>query len=48
MVETAAHFGPGLFEIGNPGTLQTVAMVMRKAAGEDERRGVFSAGGCGG
>jgi hypothetical protein len=28
-VETVAHFGPGLFEIGNPGTLQTAAVVLR-------------------
>jgi hypothetical protein len=37
-IETAAHFGPGLFDIGNPGTLQTVAMCVRKEA-EADRRG---------
>src|SRR4051794_1886547 len=35
-IEAIAHFGPGLFEIGNPGTLQTAAVVMRKEA--DVRR----------
>ncbi len=29
-IEQIAHFGPGLFNIGNPGTLQTVAIVLRK------------------
>lgn len=29
-VEVVAHFGPGLFDIGNPGTLQTAAIVLRK------------------
>ena len=29
-VQTVAHFGPGLFDIGNPGTLQTVAVVLRR------------------
>ncbi|MGD1275826.1 MAG: N-6 DNA methylase [Tepidisphaeraceae bacterium] len=38
-VETAAHFGPGLFEVGNPGTLQTVAMVLRQGA--PDGRAVF-------
>ncbi len=31
-LEALAHFGPGLFDIGNPGTLQTAALVMRKEA----------------
>jgi hypothetical protein len=39
VVESAAHFGPGLFDIGNPGTLQTVAMVLHQSA--EEGRGVF-------
>jgi hypothetical protein len=29
-VEGIAHFGPGLFDVGNPGTLQTVAVTMRR------------------
>ena len=29
-VESLAHFGPGLFDVGNPGTLQTVALIARK------------------
>jgi Eco57I restriction-modification methylase len=29
-VQTVAHFGPGLFDIGNPGTLQTAAVVLQK------------------
>ena len=29
-VEVVAHFGPGLFDVGNPGTLQTAAIVLRK------------------
>jgi hypothetical protein len=29
-VETLAHFGGGLFAVGNPGTLQTAAFVLRK------------------
>jgi hypothetical protein len=38
-VEALAHFGPELFDIGNPGTLQTVAMVLHKSP--DEQSGVF-------
>ena len=38
-VKTAGHFGPGLFDIGNPGTLQTVAFVAEKLAAD--KRGVF-------
>ncbi|MBC8108399.1 MAG: N-6 DNA methylase [Anaerolineae bacterium] len=29
-IESIAHFGPGLFDIGNPGTLQTAAFVLRR------------------
>lgn len=29
-IVTIAHCGPGLFEVGNPGTLQTAAFVLRK------------------
>ncbi len=33
-VQTVAHFGPGLFDIGNPGTLQTAAIMLdRKPSG---------------
>jgi hypothetical protein len=39
-VRTVAHFGPGLFDIGNPGTLQTAAVVLdRNSAGK--RSAVF-------
>jgi hypothetical protein len=31
-IDAIAHFGPGLFDIGNPGTLQTAAVVLRKEA----------------
>jgi hypothetical protein len=39
MVESAAHFGPGLFDVGNPGTLQTVAFCLHKSISSG--RGVF-------
>lgn len=29
-IQTLAHLGPGLFETGNPGTLQTTAFVLRR------------------
>jgi len=29
-IEAMAHCGPGLFEVGNPGTLQTTAFALRK------------------
>ena len=32
VVQTVAHFGPGLFDVGNPGTLQTVAIVLERGA----------------
>jgi hypothetical protein len=38
VVETAAHYGPGLFAVGNPGTLQTVAFVLRRESFEQARR----------
>ncbi|HTW95655.1 MAG TPA: N-6 DNA methylase [Tepidisphaeraceae bacterium] len=38
-IEAVAHFGPGIFEVGNPGTLQTAAVVMRKEAAEAARDG---------
>lgn len=31
-IETMAHCGPGLYDVGNPGTLQTTAFVLRKEA----------------
>jgi hypothetical protein len=31
-LETLAHFGPGLFDVGNRGTLQTVAAVLRRSS----------------
>jgi len=44
VIETVAHYGPGLFSVGNPGTLQTAAFVLRRAQFEMERqqaRGVY-------
>ena len=44
LIEVMAHFGGGLFSVGNPGTLQTTAFVLRKEADEKkrkEREGVF-------
>src|ERR1035441_9493422 len=41
VVETVAHYGPGLFAVGNPGTLQTAAFVLRREQLEmrsEERR----------
>lgn len=32
-IETMTHCGPGLFEVGNPGTLQTTSFVLRKESG---------------
>ncbi|MDP9172803.1 MAG: BREX-1 system adenine-specific DNA-methyltransferase PglX [Planctomycetota bacterium] len=40
VVETVAHFGPGLFDIGNPGTLQTTALVVRRG-NSPRHRAVF-------
>ena len=37
-VETIAHFGGGLFDVGNPGTLQTAAVVMRREPRDESRR----------
>jgi hypothetical protein len=36
-IERIAHFGPGLFQIGNPGTLQTAAIVLRREPGAQRR-----------
>lgn len=41
-VEALLHLGPGLFEVGNPGTLQTAAWVL--ARGAPERAGDEEAG----
>lgn len=38
VIETVAHYGPGLFAVGNPGTLQTAAFVLRREQLEMERR----------
>jgi hypothetical protein len=38
VVEAACHYGPGLFDVGNPGTLQTVAFVLRRESFEEVRR----------
>ncbi len=34
-VESIAHFGPGLFGVGNPGTLQTVAFTAQRGQSPD-------------
>lgn len=36
-INTIAHFGPGLFEVGNPGTLQTCAIVLRRESQPQKR-----------
>jgi hypothetical protein len=41
VVQTVAHFGPGLFDVGNPGTLQTAAMVLRRGGDEADQPAVF-------
>jgi hypothetical protein len=38
VVETLAHTGPGLFDVGNPGTLQTAAYVLKRCDDERQRR----------
>lgn len=43
-VETMGHYGGGLFAVGNPGTLQTAAFVLRKESDKKAReanRGVY-------
>ncbi len=43
-IETMAHAGPALFAVGNPGTLQTAAYVLRRAAeakGRNESVGTY-------
>ena len=37
VVETLLHAGPGLFSVGNPGTLQTAAYVLRREPDPDLR-----------
>ena len=37
VVETIAHLGPALFSVGNPGTLQTAAHVIRLEPDQEER-----------
>jgi hypothetical protein len=41
VIETVAHFGPGLFDIGNPGTLQTMAMVFARGRDPDRKAAIF-------
>jgi hypothetical protein len=36
-IETMAHCGPALFDVGNPGTLQTTAFVLRKEPDAEAR-----------
>ena len=38
-IETMAHCGPALFDVGNPGTLQTTAFVLRKEPDTEARAG---------
>lgn len=38
-IETLAHFGGGLFAVGNPGTLQTAAFVLRREREAAKREG---------
>ena len=38
-IQAMAHCGPGLFEVGNPGTLQTSAFVLRKEPDTQRREG---------
>lgn len=43
-IETLAHFGGALFAVGNPGTLQTAAFILRKepnADARDNHRGTY-------
>jgi len=43
-IETLAHFGGGLFSVGNPGTLQTAAFVLRQepeASQREEQVGTY-------
>lgn len=43
-IETLAHFGGGLFAVGNPGTLQTAAFVLRQeleAAKRERHVGIY-------
>jgi hypothetical protein len=36
-IESIAHFGGGLFDVGNPGTLQTAALVLRREPDATQR-----------
>lgn len=36
-----AHCGPALFDVGNPGTLQTTAFVLRKEPDSEAKRWAF-------
>ncbi len=43
-IEAMAHFGGGLFAVGNPGTLQTAAFILRREPDEsrrDDQAGVY-------
>ena len=44
VIDALAHCGPGLFEVGNPGTLQTAAFTLRKetdAAARETHEGTY-------
>ena len=38
IIESLAHTGPGLFDVGNPGTLQTAAYILHREAEEELRQ----------
>jgi hypothetical protein len=40
-VRAAAHFGPGLFDVGNPGTLQTIAAIFSRRPSAAEKAVIF-------
>lgn len=43
-IRSMAHFGPGLFAVGNPGTLQTTAFILQRsssALGQADEVGVY-------
>jgi hypothetical protein len=40
-IDTLVHTGPGLFAVGNPGTLQTAAYVLSRESNEQTRNAAF-------
>jgi hypothetical protein len=41
VLETLLHLGPDLFEVGNPGTLQTAAFILRPGNGSGDAAGTY-------